>query len=60
MRQHTNKKGSKTIKKPYSRSKAFDASCRNHGGCPWCERSRLHSRRKKEEFAKRAIDNYER
>lgn len=33
-------------KRPYPQrytSKRFDPSCRNHGGCPWCERGRLHS-----------------
>lgn len=30
-------------KKPrsYRGSRAVDASCRNHGGCPWCESNRL-------------------
>lgn len=32
---------SRTIKRPYTRSKRFDATCRNHGACPWCRRNRL-------------------
>lgn len=42
----------KTKRKPYRGSKAFDYSCRNHGGCPWCEGNRLHNdkvKRKKSE-----------
>lgn len=52
----------KEFRKPHRRSKAFDYSCRNHGGCPWCERNRLFNRRRleaevedrlKEEYDKR-------
>jgi len=32
---------SKTIKKPYTKSKKFDKSCRSHGGCPVCYSNRL-------------------
>ena len=32
----------KERRKPYRGSKAFDPSCRNHGGCPWCEENRKH------------------
>jgi hypothetical protein len=35
----------RTIRQPYSGAKRFDASCRCHGGCSWCEGDRLHSRR---------------
>jgi len=30
----------KEKRKPYRKSKSFDYSCRNHGGCPWCESNR--------------------
>ena len=30
----------KDRRKPYRGSKAIDPSCRNHGGCPWCEENR--------------------
>lgn len=30
----------KECRKPYRGSKAIDPSCRNHGGCPWCEENR--------------------
>ena len=31
----------KEHREPYHGSKAFDKSCRNHGGCPACENDRL-------------------
>ena len=30
----------KDWRQPYRRSRVFDASCRNHGSCPWCEGNR--------------------
>jgi len=40
-------KHGKEHRQEYRGSRRFDASCRNHGGCPWCSASRL--RRKIEE-----------
>ena len=37
----------KEHRKPYRGSKAIDKSCRNHGGCPWCEENRKHKMRDK-------------
>ena len=37
----------KEKRKPYYGSKAIDATCRNHGGCPWCEENRKHKFRDK-------------
>lgn len=37
----------KEKRKPYRGSKAFDHTCRNHGGCPWCEENRKHKFRDK-------------
>ena len=37
----------KEKRKPYTGSKRYFASCRNHGGCPWCERNRRHKFRDK-------------
>jgi hypothetical protein len=34
-------------RKPYYGSKAIDPTCRNHGGCPWCEENRKHKFRDK-------------
>lgn len=32
----------KEKRKPYTGAKAIDRTCRNHGGCAWCEGNRLH------------------
>ena len=37
----------KEHRKNYHGSKAFDRTCRNHGGCEWCKENRLHKYRKK-------------
>ena len=37
----------KEKRKPYRKAKAVDASCRNHGSCPWCKANRLHKFRDK-------------
>ena len=29
-------------RKPYRGSKAFDATCRNHGSCDWCKGNRQY------------------
>jgi hypothetical protein len=34
---------SRTRRRPYRRSRAFDRSCRNAGSCPWCRGNRLHA-----------------
>lgn len=39
-------------RKPYRGSKSFDSSCRNHGGCPWCENARFYQARKLEDAAR--------
>ena len=40
-------KHGKERRKPYTGSKAIDGTCRNHGGCPWCEENRKHKFRDK-------------
>lgn len=40
----------KEHRKPYRGSKAIDPSCRNHGGCPWCEGNRLFKSKKELEI----------
>lgn len=42
----------KEHRKPYTKAKAIDRTCRNHGGCPWCEGNRLYNRKKREEAMK--------
>lgn len=39
-------KHGKEHRKPYQKSKKIDRSCRNHGGCPWCEGNRLYQTKK--------------
>lgn len=31
---------SRTYRKPYTKSRRFDPSCRAHGGCDYCESNR--------------------
>ena len=33
---------SRTTRKPFSKSKCFDRSCRAHGSCDWCKSNRLY------------------
>ena len=35
---------SRSVKQPYSGSKRFDVTCRNHGSCPHCRKNRTFSR----------------
>jgi hypothetical protein len=35
---------SRTKRKPYTGSKAFDKSCRSHGSCPACRGARKYKR----------------
>lgn len=32
----------KEHRKPYTGGKAIDKTCRNHGGCTWCEENRKY------------------
>lgn len=43
----------KEHRKPYFGSKAIDKTCRNHGGCPWCEENRKYKNIKR---LKKALD----
>ena len=40
-------KHGKEHRKPYTGSEVYFVSCRNHGGCPWCEENRKHKFRDK-------------
>lgn len=42
----------KEKRKPYTKAKACDRSCRNHGSCPYCKSNRLHKFKKSEEKSK--------
>jgi 5-methylcytosine-specific restriction endonuclease McrA len=38
---------SKTLRKPYTKSKRFDKTCRNHGSCAYCKSNRMYSTKKR-------------
>ena len=42
----------KEKRKPYRGSKLIDYTCRNHGGCPYCEQNRKHKFRDKHPVTK--------
>lgn len=42
-------KHGKEHRKEYHGAKAVDPSCRNHGNCGWCQESRMHKHKKKEQ-----------
>lgn len=35
----------KEHRKPYRGPKAYDRSCRNHGGCSYCEKGRMRKKK---------------
>ena len=39
---------SKSRKKPYTKSKRFDKTCRNNGSCPHCRDNRLYKNKKRD------------
>ena len=49
----------KEHRKPYRGSKAFDRTCRNHGGCDWCKDNRLYRTNRLEKKAKQDIETME-
>jgi hypothetical protein len=46
----------KEKRKPYRGAAVFVQSCRNHGGCPWCEEDRKHKFRDKKPITKEDLD----
>lgn len=48
----------KDIRKPYYRSKSFDRTCRPHGGCPYCFRSRTYANKRKKYIAEEKLKEY--
>lgn len=48
----------RTRRRPYRKSRAFDATCRAHGGCPWCRRNRLHATRRRQLAAHAQLREY--
>lgn len=48
----------KEHRKPYKGAKAVCKSCRNHGGCPWCEGNRINKEKSKDNLAKKDIRDF--
>lgn len=48
----------KEHRQPYRNSKAFDATCRNHKGCPCCLSNRLHHNKKRQDAADQQLHDY--
>ena len=48
----------KDWRKPYRKAKACDSSCRNHGGCGYCESNRFHSATVRETKAEEQLKEY--
>ena len=47
----------KEHRKLYYGSKDFAKSCRNHGGCPWCEENRRYKNLKREQKAMSQLED---
>lgn len=50
---------SRSRKKPYTGSKRFDRSCRNHGSCNYCKANRLCSRHRAEVAAEEQVREWQ-
>ena len=50
---------SRTVKRPYTGSKRFSVHCRCHGGCMYCESSRLRYRRIADDLLKAGLSESE-
>ena len=48
----------KEKREKFRRSKAFDLSCRNHGGCLYCKLNRTHSTLVREMTANEQLKEY--
>lgn len=49
---------SRTRKRPYTKSKRFDTSCRCHGSCGYCRDNRLHGERRRRLAAETQLREY--
>ena len=48
----------KEHREEYRGSKAFDKTCRNHGGCSWCEENRKYKYLKRQAAMEEAEDEF--
>ena len=55
---YTNYPNRKDWRRPYRDSRAVDASCRSHGSCDWCVGNRTRTRRRGEQSAREAIEEF--
>ncbi len=46
----------KERRKPYTKAKAIDCTCRNHGSCEWCKGNRLYQRNKADEASRQVLE----
>ncbi len=51
-------KGRKENRKGYTRSKAFDTTCRNHGSCDYCRNNREFPGVKARDAAEKNLEDY--
>ena len=49
----------KEHRRQYRGSKAIDPTCRNHGGCQWCEENRKHKFRVKHPLYQEDFEEFE-
>lgn len=49
----------KDWRKPYRKSKAFDASCRPHGTCGWCQGNRQHQYNRQMDLVDSLMEEWE-
>lgn len=49
----------KPHRQPYRKSRAFDATCRCHGGCLYCELGKQHQDRRDRQAAAEQIAEWE-
>lgn len=49
---------SRTKKQPYTKSKRFDKTCRNHGSCPYCKENRLHTHSAAEFYSRQDFEEW--
>lgn len=52
-------KSGKEHRKEYRGSKAIDSTCRNHGGCPWCEGNRINKYKNLDKISKKELQDFD-
>lgn len=52
-------KSGKEHRKEYKGAKAVDKTCRNHGGCPWCEGNRTNKYKNLDKISKKELQDFD-